>query len=229
MTKAFSLIGSILSVAYLTSCIHTETIRENYDYDFAYKGIAYNIINSSEFQVELVPMQKPSNYQGNISIPSYIKYEDDNYRVTQIGKRSFFESHITEITIPYTIIEIKTQAFEDSDLKILTIEDSDETLVINDGLDYCPIETAYIGRTIEGNWINSSLNKLELGEKVRFFSVNLTQPLEIICNSVTPPKANINATETVFQESIVYVPSNAIAKYEESEDWNKFKIILVSD
>lgn len=211
------------------SCVKTETIAEYLPYSFKVNGLAYNIMSENNKTVVVTGAEKPSSYKGNIVIPSNVDFNNDTYTVTQIAYQAFYESQIVSLTIPNTINYIIDSAFEGSTLKDLTISDGNQSIAVNKSLNYAPIETAYIGSSITGDWISSSLNKLTLGKQVSNFSIQLNQPLEITVESEIPPTGKIEGSDDIFKESILYVPANAIDSYYESENWGKFEIILAKE
>ena len=222
-------ISAVLLSLLFCSCVKTETIAEYLPYSFKVDGLAYNIMSESNKTVVVTGAEKPSSYKGDIVIPSNVSYENETYTVTQIAYQAFFESQIVSLTIPNTITYIIDSAFEGSTLKDLTISDGSQSLAVNKSLNYAPIETAYIGRSITGDWISSNLNKLTLGKEVSNFTIQLSQPLEITVDSEIPPTGKIEGSEDIFKESILYVPGNAIDSYYESENWGKFEIILAKE
>ena len=87
--------------------------------------------------------------------------------VTTIGGRAFRASGLNHVTIPNTVAEIGCSAFSYcTDLKLLTIEDSSEPLLLNYDISnydapresdyhffsFSPIETLYLGRNYEGQY-----------------------------------------------------------------------------
>lgn len=47
----------------------------------------------------------------------------------------------------------------------------------------------------------------------------------IICHATLPPRLN-NASATVPENCVLYVPNEAISLYREATNWNRFKTIL---
>ena len=220
---------SLISLTGLVSCVKTDVLAEYLPYDFKVEGIAYNIISENNLTVAVTGAEKPSSYKGNIVIPSTVVYDDKTYTVTQLAYQCFLESDLNSITIPESISYIIDSAFEGSQIKNLIIDDSNKSIAINKSLNYATIESAYIGRSISGNWISTSLDNLTLGKEVTKFSIQLTQPLTITLESEIPPIGDIEATDEIFDNSIIYVPPTAIRTYEDSDNWSKFKIILAAE
>lgn len=213
----------------LASCVKTEVITEYLPYSFKVEGIAYNIISENNLTVAVTGAEKPSSYKGNIIIPSTVVYDDKTYTVTQLAYQCFLESNLNSITIPESVSYIIDSAFEGSQINNLTLDDSSQSIAVNKSLNYAIIKSAYIGRSISGNWISTTLDNLTLGKEVTKFSIQLTQPLTVTLESEIPPVGDIEATDEIFDNSVIYVPATAITAYEDSDNWGKFKIILAAE
>ena len=50
-------------------------------------------------------------YAGDVVIPEKVVYEDNEYTVTSIASKSFFQSHVVTVSLPSTITSIGTSAF----------------------------------------------------------------------------------------------------------------------
>ncbi|MBR4480395.1 MAG: leucine-rich repeat protein [Prevotella sp.] len=56
------------------------------------------------------------NYRGNITIPEYVEYEGESYRVTSIGSRAFDDCYrVTSVIIPSSVTSIGSMAFSACD------------------------------------------------------------------------------------------------------------------
>lgn len=91
-------------------------------YNFEVDGIYYNITNSSTKEVEVTMYyyspggrysnpRYESNYEGNITIPSTVTYNDVTYSVTSIGHHAFDDCDVTSVVIPNSVTSIGSQAF----------------------------------------------------------------------------------------------------------------------
>ena len=94
-------------------------------------GDVYYGISGNEAKVYPVPSDQPK-YTGNITIPSSIAYNNDNYNVTAIKKEAFRNSNITSITIANSVTTIGEKAFEScSKLQTVNLPSNIETIVSN--------------------------------------------------------------------------------------------------
>lgn len=97
-------------------------------YDFEVDGIYYNIISASDLTVGVTFGE--NKYSGEVIIPSSITYQSRTLDVVSIQRSAFYECHkLTSVTIPNSITNIESWAFEYSKLESVTIPNS----VINIG------------------------------------------------------------------------------------------------
>ncbi len=84
-------------------------------YDFESNGICYNILDGDIVEVTYQDSEYGKNanyYQGAITIPATVDYNDKTYRVTAIDEWAFFQcTNITSVTIPESITSIEDHAF----------------------------------------------------------------------------------------------------------------------
>lgn len=75
-------------------------------------GYSFEVIVSKMNYVRLLSVAEPSIAQGEIVIPSTVKYDGENFLVTQIGKEAFmnFES-LMSVELPATLSVIEEKAF----------------------------------------------------------------------------------------------------------------------
>ena len=97
-----------------------------YAYDFEVEGIYYNITSDTDFKCEVTHKNIPSDYYGDIVIPSTVEYNGNEYSVIAIEAQAFDRSYgLTSITIPNSVIYIGYKAFfHCSSLKFVTIPNS---------------------------------------------------------------------------------------------------------
>lgn len=89
-----------------------------YDTETTYNGIRY-YVNKYQKECWVIKDTKndgmtPSNYSGMIVLPSEIEYEGVAYTVTKIDNYAFYESKVSFLSIPNTIMEIGEKAFTNS-------------------------------------------------------------------------------------------------------------------
>lgn len=81
----------------------------------------------------------PSNYKGDISIPSFITTGDNNdftFRVMEIDQNAFYGcTEVTSVDIPYSVLRIVNDAFKDcSNLKKITVNENNQSYKDIDGI-----------------------------------------------------------------------------------------------
>ena len=126
---------------FLTSllCIILTAINAS-AYDFEVDGIYYNIISNVDLTVEVTNKNKGSfsgndSYSGSVVVPDMVRYENKNYSVVRIGDSAFGGgyggSDITEVVLPETIEEIRSDAFHNC-CKLLKINMPENLNIIGD-------------------------------------------------------------------------------------------------
>ena len=99
----------LLCVTYFTTNLSAEDIEIN--------GIYYNITSASKLTAEVTykgnnPAEYLDEYEGDISIPDEIEYNDHRLKVTKIGNHAFmYCTNIQRIELPKNLSEIGTCAF----------------------------------------------------------------------------------------------------------------------
>ena len=86
-------------------------------YDAEIDGVCYNFINEDEAEIAR------DNYTGTIKIPANIVFDGKTYTVTTIGEKAFAYRQV-ELTLPNTIVTIKKDAFQGSNMVSLAIPSS---------------------------------------------------------------------------------------------------------
>ena len=98
---------NILCFVMFTMCIVTSA------HDFEVDGIYYTKTSSSICSVTGVNATVIGNkYEGNVSIPASVTYDEVTYNVTSIGERAFYgRSGLTSVTIGNSVTSIGPSAF----------------------------------------------------------------------------------------------------------------------
>ncbi|UKK47742.1 leucine-rich repeat protein [Prevotella sp. E9-3] len=102
-----------------------------------------------------------ATFTSALVIPSSVTYEDVDYAVTAVGASGFYETGITSVTIPASVMTIGDAAFQScGSLASITIEDSETPLTMPgtwwERPFWSPATTIYIGRdlTLTGEEVN---------------------------------------------------------------------------
>ena len=77
-------------------------------YDFQSGDLYYNITSDSTVEVT------QGSYSGEVIIPETVTYIGTTYSVTSIGRNAFYNSSITSVTIPASVISIEEYNFYES-------------------------------------------------------------------------------------------------------------------
>ena len=76
-----------ISLAFLMTLVCATV---SYAYDFKVDGIYYNITSESDYEVEVIAAEEyNSTVDWEIEIPEVVTYNDNDYRVTSIGRSAF--------------------------------------------------------------------------------------------------------------------------------------------
>ena len=99
-------------------------------HDFYWNGIYYDVISSTGKTVEVTfrgdyYYSYSNEYTGMVTIPETVTYSGTTYNVVAIRSRAFLGCRVTSITIPNSVLDIGSSAFEDcDDLTSVTIGNS---------------------------------------------------------------------------------------------------------
>ena len=122
--------------------------------------------------------------------------------------------NIKRVDIPESVIIIGEKAFDDcTNLETVSFGQNSKLQTIGDG--------AFAGCT--------SLKEIEIPASITVLYLSAFSECDnlktIICHATLPPRLN-NASATVPENCVLYVPNEAISLYREATNWNRFKTIL---
>lgn len=97
-------------------------------HDFEVDGIYYKVTSEGDLTVKVTYMGNSSSsavYSGSITIPENVSYNDNEYTVTSIGDKAFYDCFsLTDINLPNSITSIGSGSFRDcSNLTSIIIPD----------------------------------------------------------------------------------------------------------
>lgn len=122
--------------------------------------------------------------------------------------------NIKRVDIPESVIIIGEKAFSGcTNLETVSFGQNSKLQTIGDG--------AFAGCT--------SLKEIEIPASITVLYLSAFSECDnlktIICHATLPPRLN-NASATVPENCVLYVPNEAISLYREATNWNRFKTIL---
>lgn len=121
---------------------------------------------------------------------------------------------LKEIIYPESCTNIRENAFYGcTNLETVSFGQNSKLQTIGDG--------AFAGCT--------SLKEIEIPASITVLYLSAFSECDnlktIICHATLPPRLN-NASATVPENCVLYVPNEAISLYREATNWNRFKTIL---
>ena len=182
-------------------------------------GIKYKIYTDKKTATVTYPNDSqpsngtPSTYSGDITIPSSINYEGDDYSVTDIGKYAFRGASITSISLPEGLISIGYKAIHNTSISQLTIPNSVTTLEQESLSENSNLTNITFGAHIADNkwadWVCWSSSK--------------AYDVYMICD--TKPELPHNETFDDSHKSTIHVYPSAYTQYKADPNWNIYTIV----
>ena len=119
--------NNYLKTAVAALCGLLAGLVEAQAYDFEKDGIFYEITSLADRTVSVTEGTTESSntnpYQGTVSIPESVEWNEMTFTVTGIGHRAFAYSELTGIHFPKTLTFIQDYAFEYTPLRSISIPD----------------------------------------------------------------------------------------------------------
>ena len=117
--------NNYLKTAVAALCGLLAGLVEAQAYDFEKDGIFYEITSLADRTVSVTEGTTESSntnpYQGTVSIPESVEWNEMTFTVTGIGHRAFAYSELTGIHFPKTLTFIQDYAFEYTPLRSISI------------------------------------------------------------------------------------------------------------
>ncbi len=181
-------------------------------YEFESDGLYYNINGYHTVEVT----SGLQYYRGNVSIPSFVNYQGENYEVTAIGASAFiFCNGLTDVEIPATVTEIGASAFSHcSNLTSVDIPCS-VTHIGSFAFSFCS--------SLSSIMIPYSQQSLMIDDFAFQGCDGLTK---VVCLEETPPVIMSHTFDQLhYSITTLEVPGNCVDTYLAAENWSQFATI----
>ena len=109
----------VLIIAAVFVCAFTKMSA----FDFESDGIFYSVIDD-----ERVAIESCDESFNSLQIPEQVSFNGSVYAVAEIGKHAFKKFNISEVDIPESVTNLRTQCFTYSAVKNVIIPNSVETI-----------------------------------------------------------------------------------------------------
>ena len=76
---------------------------------FTFEGLKYTVLSEADHTAEVA---KNEGVSGEVNIPTFVTANGSRYIVTSIGEYAFAYRRITSVTIPNSVTEIRSHAFD---------------------------------------------------------------------------------------------------------------------
>ena len=216
------------------------TTIEEFDGDFEYNGIYYNITGENTVEVTYKNLDFNS-YSGSVSIPESVPFRGKTYQVTSIGDYAFYYcKNLTSISIPSTVTALGSKAFYNcASLTKLTIPNSVTTI----GHDCLAQATRLTDLTI-GNSVETiddyafyncyALTSVTIPASVNtiggYAFYNCTALTTVNSRRTIPPTIQYSTFSTsTYDNATLHVPGNSATVYSTANYWKKFANIQAHD
>lgn len=117
---------------------------------------------------------------------------------------------LQDLTLPLTLKELEDYAISSSSLKRVVLQDSVTYL------DYGGISGINLEEIIFGNQLQKLIEQLWARRK----------PVAVTCRTVTPPELSLTSSSKYIGESVLRVPMQSVAAYQQAEGWKLFGSIV---
>lgn len=182
--------------------------------DFLVDDVFYEKTGTNTVEVSSESNFNYNSYSGSVTVPSNIRVNGVNYKVTAVGSSAFRDcTGLTSVTLPKTINRIGIDAFERAGLSSVVLPDAVE--IIDEG--------AFTGCSqLKDVTLGSSLKELKSTSFTGCTALN-----KITCTAMTPPKMAHNSLfeDVVYSSAKLYVPKAAINAYKGADWWRMFSSI----
>ena len=107
--------------------------------EFKVDGLYYNLINYNLRKLALVAPfdiegETLTSYSGNITVPATVTIGEEVYNITEIKEKAFENANVKTVSIASTVSKIGDYAFLNSSLESLNLEDASKLLSLGKGV-----------------------------------------------------------------------------------------------
>lgn len=173
-------------------------------FDFEKDGIFYKINGTKTVEVAEYPWT--DNYSGSMTIPSLVENEGTTYTVSAIGIRAFYDSYITDVSIPSSVETIGANAFRKNEISNVDIPNSVTSIGVGAFMECTRLKEVVIGSSMT-----------TIGESA--FN-GCTSVCDIICKAPIPPA--INSYTFTNYDAVLHVPEGSLEAYQNADYWKNF-------
>lgn len=149
------------------------------------------------------------------SLVFYPPYKKDSIFVVPEGPSviradAIHANLLQDLTLPLTLKELEDYAISSISLKRVVLQDSVTYL------DYGGISGINLEEIIFGNQLQKLIEQLWARRK----------PVAVTCRTVTPPELSLTSSSKYIGESVLRVPMQSVAAYQQAEGWKLFGSIV---
>lgn len=180
----------------------------------------------------------PQKYHGEVTIPSTIMYEREEYTVTSIGSHAFYNcSGLTSVTIPNSVKSIGENAFYGCSSLTSVIIPNSVTSIGWYAFSGCrKLASITIPNSVESiggyAFYNCArMTSVIIGESVKsiYYSsfANCPNLADVYCLAENVPSTDATAFRDSYIEDVtLHVPTASLNSYSKTEPWKNFKNLV---
>ena len=211
--------------------------------EFTEGNFKYTVTDDENHYVSIAKADE-ATFTSALVIPSSVTYEAVTYAVTSVGASGFYETGITSITIPSSVLTIGDYAFQNcNSMTSITIADSEIPLSLAGTYGERPFwnnaSIIYLGRnlTLTGDYVNYPLlenaTSVEFGPQVTVIPNYLFSGVTLSSVKVpwlTPITLNAATfSEGTYTNATLLVPGGTKEAYKDEDDDHGWKAFTTVD
>ena len=199
-------------------------------------GIYYNLSSEGGVYTAEVAKRPEGWYSGDIQIPMYVTYNEEQYKVTKIGFSAFLSSSMTSIQIPNSVTSIDRMAFQScSNLSSIEIPNSVRSIgtyaFFCSGLKSVTLPNRLLSIPKYAFYGCSKLETIVFPSSVKNISTNAfgdcSALKDVYCyaNKMNTVENNAFTTSNIAKATL-HIPLGSMEYYKNTAPWNQFKNIF---